>query len=253
MTMNVTVRDLDGEPAGDLRTEVFDGTVRPDLVRKAVLAAQANRKQDYGADPRAGFRTTAESFGSGRGMAHVPRTNAGGGSAARRVPQAVKGRKAHPPKAETDRTRGINDKERKKAIRSAVVATADGDRVAERGHAFSAEVPVVLSDEFEELKKTKAAVDALESLGLYQDVERAEEGRTIRSGRGKTRGRKYRTPASVLVVTSSDAGPSRAARNLCGATVTTAREVDAEDLAPGGQPGRLALYTESAVAEVSER
>jgi len=252
--MNVTVHDLDGEAAGDLRTEVFEGTVRPDLVRRAVLAAQANRKQDYGADPRAGFRTTAESFGSGRGMAHVPRTNAGGGSSARRVPQAVKGRKAHPPKAETDRTRDINDKERRKAIRSAIVATADEDHVAERGHAFSAdELPVVVSDEFENLKKTQAAADTLESLGLHEDVERAEEGRTIRSGRGKTRGRKYRTPASVLVVTSSAAGPSRAARNLCGATVTTAKEVDAEDLAPGGQPGRLTVYTESAVEEVAER
>lgn len=253
--MNVTVRDLDGEPAGDLQTEVFEGTVRPDLIRKAVLAAQANRKQDYGADPRAGFRTTAESFGSGRGMAHVPRTNAGGQSVGRRVPQTVGGRKAHPPKAEADRTRDINDKERKKAVRSAVVATADEGRVAERGHQFDddTDLPLVVSDEFEDLKKTKAAVDAFESLGIYADVERAEEGRSVRSGRGKGRGRKYRTPASVLVVTSSEAGPSRAARNLCGATVTTAREVDAEDLAPGGDPGRLTLFTESAVAEVGER
>jgi large subunit ribosomal protein L4e len=253
--MNVTVRDLDGEPVGDLDSEVFDPVVRPDLVRRAVLAAQANRKQDYGADPRAGFRTTAESFGSGRGMAHVPRTNAGGQSAGRRVPQAVKGRKAHPPKAEKDRTKDINDKERKKAVRSAIAATADGDRVAERGHEFAdgVEFPVVVSDAFEELNKTQAAVDAFESLGVYADVERAEAGRSVRSGRGKRRGRKYRTPASVLVVTSSAAGPSRAARNLCGADVATATQVNAEDLAPGGEVGRLTVFTESALEEVAER
>ena len=255
MTMNVTVRDLDGGAAGDVDTDAFDATVRPDLIRRAVLAAQANRKQDYGADPRAGFRTTAESFGSGRGMAHVPRTNAGGGSVGRRVPQTVGGRKAHPPKAEADRTQEMNDKARKKAVRAAVAATADVDHVRERGHQFDdgVELPVVVSDAFEDLKKTQAAVDALESLGLYDDVERAEEGRSVRSGKGKRRGRKYRTPASVLVVTSSDAGPSRAARNLCGATVVTGQEVNAEDLAPGGAPGRLTVYTESALAEVTER
>jgi large subunit ribosomal protein L4e len=201
------------------------------------------------------MRTTAESFGSGRGLAHVPRTNAGGASVGRRVPQAVKGRRAHPPKAEKDRTLSINEKERKQAVRSAVAATADGELVRERGHEFDddVELPLVVSDAFEDLNKTAAAVDALESLGVYADVERSEDNRTIRSGRGKTRGRKYRTPSSILFVTSEDAGPSRAARNLCGATVTTAREVNAEDLAPGGHPGRLTVWTESAVEEVGQR
>src|SRR6056297_4024870 len=117
--MQATVRNLDGEEDGTLDLpDVFSKTVRPDLIKRAVLAAQANRKQDYGADDYAGMRTSAESPGSGRGMAHVPRTN---GEAAR-VPQAVGGRKAHPPKEEKDRTLSINDKERKKAIRSAVAA-----------------------------------------------------------------------------------------------------------------------------------
>jgi large subunit ribosomal protein L4e len=53
------------------------------------------------------------------------------------------------------------------------------------------------------------------------------------------------------VVTSEE--PSRAARNLAGVDVATAREVNAEDLAPGAHPGRLTLWTESAVAEVADR
>src|SRR6056297_3961612 len=114
--METTVRDLDGEADGSIELPaVFETPVRPDLVRKAVLAAQANRKQDYGSDEYAGLRTPAESFGSGRGMAHVPRE----GGKARRVPQAVGGRPAHPPKAEKDRSLTINDKERKLAVRSA--------------------------------------------------------------------------------------------------------------------------------------
>ncbi|AXG11025.1 50S ribosomal protein L4 [Haloplanus rubicundus] len=248
--MQATVRDLNGEDAGTVDLpEVFETAYRPDLIKRAVLAAQANRKQAYGADPYAGLRTPAESFGSGRGMAHVPRENGQGA----RVPQTVGGRKAHPPKAEKDQGKGINDKERKLAIRSAIAATTDAERVAERGHAFDSDLdlPLVVSDDFEDLVKTREVVDVLEALGVHADIERADEGRTIKAGQGKARGRKYREPSSILFVTSGE--PSKAARNLAGADVTTAAEVNAEELAPGTHAGRLTVWTESAVAEVADR
>ena len=248
--METTIRNLDGSEGDALELpEVFETVYRPDLVKRAVLAAQANRKQPYGADEFAGMRTPAESLGSGRGMAHVPREN---GRAAR-VPQAVGGRKAHPPKAEKDQSLKVNTKERKLAVRSAIAATADAEVVADRGHRFDedTELPLVVSDEFEDLQKTKEAVSALEALGVYDDVERADDGRTVRAGRGTTRGRKYKEPKSLLVVTSEE--PSRAARNLAGVDVTTAAEVNAEDLAPGTHAGRLTLWTESAVEEVADR
>jgi len=248
--MQATVRDLNGEDAGTVDLpEVFETAYRPDLIKRAVLAAQANRKQAYGADPYAGMRTPAESFGSGRGMAHVPRENGQGA----RVPQTVGGRKAHPPKAEKDQGKGINDKERKLAIRSAIAATTDAERVAARGHAFDSELdlPLVVSDDFEDLVKTREVVDLLETLGVHADVERADDGRKVKAGQGKARGRKYREPKSILFVTSEE--PSKAARNLAGADVTTAAEVNAEELAPGTHAGRLTIWTESAVAEVADR
>ncbi|MEZ3142845.1 50S ribosomal protein L4 [Halobaculum sp. MBLA0143] len=248
--MTTTVYDLDGEASGETELPaVFDTTFRPDVIRRAVLAAQANRKQAYGVDEFAGMRTPAESQGSGRGMAHVPRENGQG----RRVPQTVSGRKAHPPKADKDQGKQINDKERKLAVRSALAATTDAELVADRGHEFDddLEVPLVVTDEFEDLVKTREVADLLESLGVYADVERADDGRKIKAGQGSTRGRKYREPVSVLFVTSEE--PSRAARNLAGVDVTTAAEVNAEDLAPGTHPGRLTLFTESALAEVSDR
>ncbi|SDF07235.1 50S ribosomal protein L4 [Halorientalis regularis] len=247
--MNATVHTLDGDEDGEVDLpEVFETQLRPDLIRSAVLAAQANRKQDYGSDEYAGLRTPAESFGSGRGMAHVPRE----GGKARRVPQAVGGRRAHPPKSEKDRTQDINDKERKLAVRSALAATTDEETVRERGHEFDdgVDLPLVVADDFEDLQKTQAVVDVLEALGLEADIERADETK-IKAGQGKTRGRKYRRPSSILFVTSEE--PSRAARNLAGADVATGREVNAEDLAPGGQPGRLTVWTESALEEVAER
>jgi len=247
--METNVHDLDGEADGTLELpEVFETPQRPDLVRRAVLAAQANAKQDYGSDEHAGLRTPAESFGSGRGMAHVPREN----NVARRVPQAVSGRRAHPPKAEKDQGLEMNDKERQLAVRAAIAATADAEAVAERGHEFDDDVdlPLVVADEFEGLVKTQEVVDVIEALGVRADVERADEA-TVRAGRGTTRGRKYQRPSSVLFVTSGE--PSKAARNLAGADVATAREVNAADLAPGGEHGRLTVWTESAVAEVAER
>ena len=250
--MNATIYDLDGDESDSLELpEVFETQYRPDLIERAVTVAQANAKQDYGADPHAGLRTSAESPGSGRGMAHVPRTN---GQAAR-VPQAVGGRSAHPPKAEKERGKDINTKERKLAFRAAVAATVDPELVAERGHEFDEDVdlPVVVSDDFEDLAKTKEVVAFLEGAGLDADVERADEGRSVRAGQGKARGRKYTEPTSVLFVTSSDAGPSKAARNLAGVDVATAANVNVEDLAPGTHAGRLTVWTESAVEEVNER
>jgi large subunit ribosomal protein L4e len=247
--MTATVYDLDGDETGEIDLpDVFETPHRPDVIGRAVRAAQANRTQDYGADEYAGLRTPAESFGSGRGMAHVPRQN----GAARRVPQTVGGRRAHPPKTEKNRGEKINKKERQLAVRSALAATADSDLVRERGHQIDdADLPLVVSDEFEDLVKTQEVVALLESLGVHGDIERADEGKTVRAGRGTTRGRKYKRPKSILFVTSDE--PSKAARNLAGADVATAGEVNAEDLAPGTHAGRLTVFTESALEEVNDR
>ena len=248
--MNTTVRDLDGDEAGEATLPAaFETVVRPDIIRRAVSVAQANRKQPYGSDPLAGMRTPAESPGSGRGTAHVPRQN----GRARRVPQTVSGRRAHPPKAEKDQGKDLNRKERKLATRAALAATTDVETVRERGHDFDddVELPLVVADDFEEVHRTQEVVDVLEALGVHADVERADEGRTRRAGRGTTRGRTYREPSSILFVTSDE--PSRGARNLAGADVTTGAEVNVEDLAPGGDPGRLTIFTESALAEVADR
>ncbi len=111
-------------------------------------------------------------------------------------------------------------------------------------------MPVVVSDDFEDLVKTQEVVSLLEALDVHADIDRADETK-IKAGQGSARGRKYRRPASILFVTSDE--PSTAARNLAGADVATASEVNTEDLAPGGAPGRLTVFTESALAEVAER
>lgn len=250
--MQVPILDIDGKEIGELDLPaVFETPYRPDLIRHAVEVAAANRTQSHGADAYAGKRTSAESMGAGFGRARIPRSN----NRARRVPQAVGGRRAHPPKADTDRGKEINDRERRLATQSAIAATSDVELVADRGHVFAEDVtmPIVLEDDFTDLTKTQDVLAALESIGIADDIERADAGRNVRAGRGTMRGRKYKQPTSILFVTDSESGPSRGARNLAGANVATAREVNVSELAPGGHPGRLTVWTESAVAEVSER
>lgn len=250
--MQATILDLDGEAAGECELpDVFATPHRPDVIARAVATSQANRTQPHGADEYAGMRTSAEGIGTGRGRARIPHAN----NRAKRVPQAVGGRRAHPPKVEADRGKDINAKERQLATRSALAATGVPDLVTERGHAFDDEIelPIVLNDAFGALNKTQEVVDVLETLGLDADIDRAEAGRSIRAGRGTMRGRKYKQPKSILFVTSSEEGPSRGARNLAGADVATANEVNVEDLAPGGHAGRLTVWTEAAVTEVANR
>ncbi|MDY6780080.1 MAG: 50S ribosomal protein L4, partial [Halobacteria archaeon] len=248
--MEVNLRMQDGTEGVPVELpDAFDTEYRPDLIRRAFLASQANSKQPYGADEFAGLRTSAESWGSGRGAAHVPRIK--NGNRAARVPHVKGGRRAHPPKVEKDRSEDVNEKERKKATRSAVAATANTELVEERGHDFGdVELPVVLDSEFEDLVKTQEVVEVLEDLELHADIERADEGRNVRSGRGTTRGRKYRTPNSVLFVTSDE---FRAARNLAGADVVEAENLGIQHLAPGGVAGRLTVWTQSGLEAFENR
>ena len=87
----------------------------------------------------------------------------------------------------------------------------------------------------------------MESIGLGDDLVRAKNGRNIRAGKGKMRGRRRRTPKSILLVVAQRDGLAKAARNIPGVDVAVAKDLCAEDLAPGGDAGRLTVWTKSAI------
>jgi large subunit ribosomal protein L4e len=128
------------------------------------------------------------------------------GQAAALAPCVVGGRRAHPPKVERNWKEKMNKKENRLARNSALAATADKTIVAQRGHAFDEKItlPIVVDDAFEALKKTKEVIDVLEKIGVYNDVLRSANGRHVRAGRGKMRGRRYRTPKSLLIVSTKE-------------------------------------------------
>lgn len=243
--MEANVFNTSGKKASTIEVpEVFNEPFRPDVIKKAVLAAQANRLQPYGPDRTAGTLTSAHSWGSGRGAAHVPRlTN---GSRAARVTQAKGGRSAHAPNPNKDYSEKINDKERILAIRSAAAATMNKELVKARGYKFEGELPLIVSDDIESITKTKEVVELLTAIGLEADLERAKI-KQVRGGRGKMRGRQYKKKVGVLIVVGEDKGIVMAARNIPGCDVVTLDEVNTELLAPGTHAGRLTVWSQSAL------
>ncbi|NLM29990.1 MAG: 50S ribosomal protein L4 [Methanomicrobiales archaeon] len=247
--MKAEVRTLTGEIAHEVDLpEIFNEEYRPDLIKRAVLALQSTRFQPHGTDPYAGMRTSAESWGSGRGVAQVPRIK--NSSRVARVPQATGGRAAHPPKVEKVLVKDINRKEKQKALRSAIAASTSTDLVRERGHIFEGSLPLILEDRFEEITRTGDVIAALSALGVYADVERAKNSRKVRAGRGTMRGRRYKQRKSVLIITGNE--PLRAARNLAGVDAVAVNQLNTELLAPGTQAGRLTIWTESAIRRLEE-
>jgi large subunit ribosomal protein L4e len=245
--MKAQVISLDGTEARKIELpSVFSEEYRPDLIKKAVIALQSTRRQPHGAYPYAGIRSSAHSWGSGRGVAQVPRIN--GGSRAAKIPQAKGGREAHPPVVQKVLVRQINKKEKQKAFRSALAATICEELVRARGHVFSCQIPVVLEDRFGELSKTSEVIAALNATGLLADVEKAKASRKVRAGRGKMRGRRYKQRKSLLIVTAD--APLKAAENLAGVDVATVDQLNTELLAPGTHAGRLTVWTESALARL---
>lgn len=248
--VKVNLYSLDGSAKEKIELpDIFETPFRPDLIRKAFNVLRSNKRQPYGSDPLAGTRHATESAGKGLGISRVPRLTQGRRAAL--APCVVGGRRAHPPKVEKIWKEKINKKEKKLAKYSALAATANKDIVSKRGHIFNENVtlPIVIEDKFETIKKTKDVISVLKKLGVYDDIVRAEEGKHVRAGRGKMRGRKYKTPKSILIVATKE-DIQKSSRNLVGVDVVTPRELNIEHIAPGGDAGRLTIFTESALKEI---
>lgn len=231
----------------------FETPYRPDIIKKAVLAAAANGRQPYGPSKESGMRHAVSTRGKGTGSARNQRIH--GLGKAGESPNNVSGRRAHPPVPERKWEQKVNKKEAKIARQSALAATACAECVKARGHQFddSVSFPVVVEDEFKDLKTTADVIEVFEKIGIGYDVERAKEGRKIRAGRGKMRNRRYRTPVSVLIVVSDEERGSpifKSAANIPGVTVEEVKTLNTSILAPGGDAGRLTVYTKSAIEAI---
>ena len=248
---------------------VFESEIREDLVRSAVHASRANRRQAYGHNehdgkraPQPGMKHSVEWWGKGRGVSRIMRKT--GQRTGAQNPHTRGGRRAHGPKVAKDWSQKLNSKQRTLARNSAIAASINPEMVSSRGHNFDDKVrfPIVI-DGYKESRgestekydleslplqnSTRKFVAMMKGLGLGEDLDRAKSGRTIRAGKGTMRGRKYRTPKSLLLVVAGRDGLHKAARNVPGVDVVAAKDLCAEDLAPGGDMGRLTVWTKAAI------
>ncbi len=257
--MKADVFGVDGKKSGSVNLpKQFNESIRPDLIKKAHEVIDANSRQPYGTFVGAGIRASAEMSrrrkkfrGSyGHGMSRVPRKafwrrGTQFGYMGAFAPGTVKGRRAHPAKAEKDFSKKMNKNERRFAIRSAIASTIIPDIVKARGHRFS-ELISVADSKIESFNKTKDVQSFLTKINLVEEMKRVSE-KKIRSGKGKMRNRKYRTKKGPLFVVSKECALSNSAANILGVDVCEVKNLNVRLLAPGGNPGRLTIFSKDAI------
>lgn len=204
----------------------------------------------------AGKRTSAIGLGVGRAQARLPRVKGAGtrtAGAGAFAPMAVGGRLAQPPMVCKVLFKKINKKEKALAFDSAIAATTNMQLLKGRGHLIGGlETPLLIfDDKIQTVKKTRTLIDLLEKVGLTDELDRVKI-RHIRAGKEKRRGKKYKSRKGPLIV-AEKLGIHDAARNIPGVDVIPLGNLCVEHLAPGGQGGRLVIWSESSINALMER
>ena len=260
--MKATVFDIYGRKAKEMiLPSFFSENVREDLIFKVLESKK--KAQPYGPSVVAGKQHSAS--GIIRRKRHAWKVSYGYGIS--RVPRKIisqrgtrfnwigaevsgtrGGRRAHPPKTWTNQYKKINKKEEQIALISALSATAHGEYIKKKYLTLKEkkiEAPFIIDDSVTKIK-TKQFLENLKK--IFNDLyDAAIPKKTIRAGKGKMRGRKYKKSAGVLVVIGKNEK-----LNINGIDVKQADKVSIIDLAKGG-PGRLTLYTENAIKQLEER
>ena len=136
--MKAQVYTVNGEKSSEVELPAqFSEPIRSDLIKRAALAVRSTERQQYGTDPLAGTKQGKHTskrrhrYGGtyGIGTSRIKRKvmwkrGSRFGFVGAFVVSAVKGRAAFPPTSERIFEEKINIKEKKKAVRSAIAATA---------------------------------------------------------------------------------------------------------------------------------
>lgn len=237
----------------------FSSKIRKDIVLK-IFEAQ-KRQQPYGTLPGAGAGYSASGISIkarhrwkgtyGKGMSRIPRKiMSRHGSSFNWVGATTAntrgGRSAHPPRTEKNQFKKINKKELFIAMNSCFSASADRTMLNQYYKENFSNLPLIIDKEILEMK-TKDFLKFLKET-LKESVGKAIKKKTIRSGKGKTRGRKYKSSAGMLFVIGREEKMNRK-----GVAVVKVDDLKIADLTLNGIPNRLIAYTENAVKEIEEK
>jgi len=236
---------------------VLTTPLRPDLVRTVHTNVSKNKRQAYAVYAKAGYETAAESWGTGRAVARIPRVPGGG---THRSGQAAFGNMCRgggmfcPTKTWRRWHRRVNVTEKRHAVVSALAASSLPPLVMARGHRIGevSELPLVISDGAEGVQKTKDALAFLKGLGCEEELQKVADSKKVRSGKGKMRNRRYTMRRGPLVVYNEDNGIVRAIRNIPGVETASVDSLNLLTVAPGGNFGRFIIWTEGAFKKLND-
>jgi len=249
----ISVYNDKNEPSGVTITlpAVFRAPIRPDIVNFVHMNMSKNRRHPYAVSKEAGHQTSAESWGTGRAVARIPRVRGGG---THRSGQGAfgnmcrGGRMFAPTKTWRRWHRKINVNQRRYAVCSAIAATGIPALVMSKGHKIEEipEVPLVVSNKIQEFTKTKQAVQFLRKFKAWADIQKVYNSKRFRAGKGKMRNRRRIQRLGPVIVYRKDQGLTRAFRNIPGIETINVDKLNLLRLAPGGHVGRFVIWTEGA-------
>jgi large subunit ribosomal protein L4e len=231
--------------------QVFTAPIRDDIVHFVFYNLNKNRRQAYAVNHDAGMLYNAESWGTGRAVARIPRV---GGSGTHRSGQAAfgnmcrGGRMFNPTTTWRRWHRKVNLTQRRHAVASAIAASAVPSLVMARGHKVNqlAEIPMIV-DGFSGISKTQQMIEKLNALGFEEELMKVKNSRKVRTGQGKYRNRRYRMKKGPLVIyDNNDQTLVNPARGIQGVEMCHVDRLNILQLAPGGHIGRLIIWTKSA-------
>lgn len=256
----VTVMNIKGQPTKQSlpMPAVFSAPIRLDLVNFVHTNMAKNHRQPYAVSDMTGHQTSAESWGTGRAVARIPRVPGGG---THRAGQGAYGnmcrggRMFAPTKIWRRWHRRINITMKRHAVCSALAASAIPALVQARGHRVAevSEIPLVVDVEgIKNISKTKEIVSVLKNLRILADVEKAARSRKIRAGHGKMRNRRHTMRKGPLFVFKQRSPLIHALRNLPGVDIQCVTRLNLLKLAPGGHVGRFIVWTSDAFKALDE-
>ena len=263
--MKAQVLSIEGKKLKEINLpKIFSYPVREDIISKVIEAKKI--KQPYSPSQMAGMGFSASGKIYHRrgkwkshykkGISRIPRKiftrkgsqfNWEGAS----VPFAVGGRRAHPPKIPKMLTRKkINKNEMNIALISSISATANSKEVGKKysnlKNSELKNLPFIVEGKMVSLK-TKEFLASLGKIFEKNVLDIALKKKSVRAGKGKLRGRKYKSNAGAIIVLGKD--EKIKSKSLDHVNV---KNLNVIDLAKGS-PGRLTIYTEQAINELNER
>lgn len=270
MAQKISIIDLNGNKTGDIDAPFFHETVRDDLILKIFYILETTHRHPYGPYKLAGRDVAATGKQRhrrrkyktlyGYGISRVPRKVMSRRGerfywTAAFAPGTRKGRQAHPP-IPREIVKRINKKEKIKAFTSALAATASINSIKKRYENYKNEIkniemPIILNKIEGNNKQVYDSIEKLLQKYLGKlSLRLTVIEKKVRAGKGKVRGRKYKKTTGLLLVVSSK---EKTNLDNYGIETVKAGKVSIFNLAPGGVPGRVTIYTSQAVEELKNR